>query len=292
MSKSLDELLGYLTLSKVDENIFQGNTPEESRQRVFGGLVASQALLSAGKTVDPARRVHSLHAYFLVGGEPGEKITYVVEKVRDGGSFSTRRVLAQQNGVTIFAMTASFQKKEEGFNHTTPFPENIPSPEDLPTWDERLAPIIGVVDEETAKWLVWDRPIDTRAVKAPAWVAHTKQEPSQDVWFKADGVLSDDPLIHTCVLTYASDLTLLDTAMLPYGEDLYRGKFMMASLDHAIWFHEEFRADEWLLYHEHSPHASGGRALAYGEIFTHDQKHVATVMQEGLARFFKERKSN
>lgn len=289
MSNALDELLQYLTLTTVDENIFQGNTPDESRQRVFGGLVASQALLSAGKTVDSSRQVHSLHAYFLVGGEPGEKITYIVEKVRDGGSFSTRRVLAQQNGVTIFEMTASFQRTEEGFKHSTPFPGNIADPQTLPTWQQRLAPIMDIIDEETAKWLVWDRPIDTRSVTAPAWVANNKQEPAQDVWFKADGALGDDLLLHRCIMTYASDLTLLDTAMLPYGEDLYRGKFMMASLDHAIWFHEPFRADEWMLYHEHSPHASGGRALAYGEVFTHDKRHVATVMQEGLVRFFKKR---
>lgn len=289
MSKALSELLRFLDLTIVDENIFQGKTPVETRQRVFGGLVASQALLSAGKTVDSNRTVHSLHAYFLVGGEPGEKITYIVEKMRDGGSFSTRRVLAQQNGVTIFAMTASFQKAEEGFNHSTPFPNNIPDPQSLPTWQERLEPIMNVIDEDTAKWLVHDRPIDTRCLHAPAWVAHTKQDANQDVWFKSDGELPDDPLIHQCIFAYASDLTLLDTAMLPYGEDLYRGKFMMASLDHAIWFHEKFKADQWLLYHQHSPHASHGRALAYGEIFTEDKKHVATVMQEGLARFFKKR---
>lgn len=289
MTKALEELLKFLDLTVVDENIFQGDTPDETRQRVFGGLVASQALLSAGRTVDPLRSVHSLHAYFLVGGHPGSKITYIVEKMRDGGSFSTRRVLAQQNGVTIFAMTASFQKSEEGFNHTTPFPENISAPESLPTWRQRLDPIMNAIDEDTAKWLVQDRPIDTRCLNAPAWVAHTKQDPNQDVWFKSDGDLPDDPLIHKCILAYASDLTLLDTAMLPYGEDLYRGKFMMASLDHAIWFHEPFQADQWLLYHQHSPHASNGRALAYGEIFTSEKVHVATVMQEGLARFFNKR---
>ena len=289
MSKALDELLTYFELDAIDENIYQGNTPLESRQRVFGGLVASQALLSAGKTVDKSRMVHSLHAYFLVGGHPGAKITYVVEKIRDGGSFSTRRVSAQQNGVTIFVLTASFQKVEEGFNHSTPFPENIVEPENLPTWQDRLRPIMNNIDEDTQKWLVWDRPIDTRSVTAPAWVANTKQEPEQDVWLKADGALGDDPLIHKCILAYALDLTLLDTAMLPYGEVLYRGKFMMASLDHAIWFHEPFRCDEWLLYHQHSPHASNSRALAYGEIFTQDKRHVATVMQEGLARFFKQR---
>ena len=287
MSNALNELLGFFDLDQIDENIFEGNTPLESRQRVFGGLVASQALLSAGRTVDVKRQVHSLHAYFLVGGHPGAKITYVVENMRDGGSFSTRRVTAQQNGVSIFVMTASFQKLEEGFNHSSPFPENVSYPEDLPTWQDRLRPIMNVIDEETQKWLVWDRPIDTRSATAPAWVANEKQDPSQDVWFKADGKLSDDPLIHKCILTYASDLTLLDTAMLPYGEVLYRGKFMMASLDHAIWFHEPFRADDWLLYHQHSPHASNSRALAYGEIFTEDKRHVATVMQEGLARFYK-----
>lgn len=289
MSKALDELLSYLLLEQVDDTIFKGNTPKETRQRVFGGLVASQALLSAGRTVDQARVVHSLHGYFLVGGHPGEPISYIVEKVRDGGSFTTRRVVAQQHGTPIFEMTSSFQKIEEGFVHTTSMPDNISDPETLPTWQERLAPIMGSIDEQTAKWLVNDRPIDTRSETAPAWVDPTPREPTQNVWLKADGKLPDDPLLHACIIAYASDLTLLDTAMLPHGVDVTRKKFMMASLDHAIWFHKPCRADEWLLYHQHSPHASNARALAYGEIFTEKGDHVLTVMQEGLVRSFKDR---
>lgn len=286
---ALKELLSYLELDSQDELIFVGQTPAETRVRVFGGLVAAQALLAAGKTVDESRSVHSLHAYFLVGGHPGEPIRYEVEKVRDGGSFTTRRVLAKQFDSTIFAMTSSFQKQEEGFSHQSAMPGNVKMPDELPTWQERLAPVIDIVDEDTAKWLVNDRPIDTRSVGAPAWVDGTSRPAEQDVWFKADGELPDDPLLHACIIAYASDLTLLDTAMLPYGDILKTGKFMMASLDHAIWFHHQARADEWLLYHQHSPHAANSRALAYGEIFSMPGTHVATVMQEGLARAFKDR---
>lgn len=289
MSQALDELLSFLTLERVDDTIFVGQTPDETRQRVFGGLVAAQALLSAGSTVDKSRQVHSLHGYFLVGGHPGETITYVVEKVRDGGSFTTRRVVAQQHGTPIFVMTSSFQKAEEGFNHSTKMPIGIANPEDLPTWQERLEPVMGLIDEDTAKWLVKDRPIDTRSETSPAWVDPTPREPKQDVWFKADGILGDDPLIHACIIAYASDLTLLDTALLAHGMDVTRSKYMMASLDHAMWFHEPCRADEWLLYHQLSPHASHARALAYGEIFKSDGTHVLTVMQEGLVRQFKDR---
>lgn len=290
MSEALDELLSYLELEQVDDTIYLGKTPLETRQRVFGGLVASQALLSAGKTVDQVRKVHSLHGYFLVGGHPGQSITYVVEKIRDGGSFSTRKVSAQQHGVQIFVMTCSFQKPEEGFIHTTHMPDYKTDPDDLPTWQQRLEPVMDLIDDETAKWLVNDRPIDTRSETDPVWVDPTPRDPKQDVWFRADGKLPDDPLLHACVIAYASDLSLLDTAMLPHEVDVTRKKFMMASLDHAMWFHEECRADQWLLYHQHSPHASHGRALAYGEIFTKSGNHVLTVMQEGLVRNFKEHK--
>lgn len=290
MSEALGELLAYLTLEPIDDIRFEGKTPRETRQRVFGGLVAAQALLSAGRTVDPSRSVHSLHAYFLVGGHPGETITYEVEKVRDGGSFTTRRVVARQKNVPIFVMTSSFQKSEEGFVHSTDAPKDVPNPDELPTWQERLAPIMELIDEDTKQWLVNDRPIDTRSATLPAWVDGGAKEPQQDVWFRTDGQLPDDPLLHACIIAYASDLTLLDTAMLPHGQDVTRKKFMMASLDHAMWFHEPARADEWLLYHQHSPHASHARALAYGEVFTKDGKHVATVMQEGLMRAFNDRK--
>ncbi len=288
MSLALDELLSFLTLEQIDENVFLGQTPNETRQRVFGGLVAAQALLSAGRTVDPSRSVHSLHAYFLVGGHPGEPITYEVELVRDGGSFTTRRSVAKQHGVPIFVMTSSFQKDEHGFEHSTTMP-TVANPEELPTWQERLAPIMDQIDESTAKWLVHDRPIDTRSETLPAWVDPTPRQPSQDVWFRADGKLPDDQLLHACIVVYASDLTLLDTAVLPHGNKITKSRFMMASLDHAMWFHESFRVDEWLLYHQMSPNASHARALAYGEIFTREGKHVLTVMQEGLVRSFKDR---
>ena len=280
---ALDDLIELLDLESLEVNLFRGRSPEEHRQRVFGGQVAGQALIAAGRTVDPARVLHSLHAYFLRPGDPSVPIVYEVDRIRDGRSFTTRRVVGIQHGRAIFNLAASFQIVEPGPEHQDTIP-SVPEPESLPTMQERFAPYADKFGPEFAEWSQRERPIDSRPIDLPAWLDHTAREPHQDVWIRANGRLPDDPLLHVCVLVYASDLTILDTAMLPHGSSFSDGEFQVASLDHAMWFHRPFRADEWLLYHQRSQSASGARGIAEGTIFTHAGELVVTVMQEGLMR--------
>ncbi|MGH9188303.1 MAG: acyl-CoA thioesterase, partial [Acidimicrobiales bacterium] len=260
-------------------NIFRGVSPDERRQRVFGGQVAGQALVAAARTVDPAVSVHSLHAYFLRPGDPTIPILYDVDRIRDGRSFVTRRVVAIQHGETIFNLSASFHKAEDGLDHQLPPPE-VPDPDDLPDWRTQWAPykqLLGDAYEQP-------RPIDVRYVD---FVPPDRAEgvpPRQRVWFRADGELPDDPVLHACVATYASDMTLLDTTLVPHGSSYLNPRIMMASLDHAMWFHRPFRADEWMLYAQDTPSASGGRGLARGLMYTRDATLAVSVVQEGLIR--------
>lgn len=282
MGSALDDLLDLLELEPLEMNLFRGVSPDEDRQRVFGGQVAAQALVAAGRTVDPGRHVHSLHAYFLRPGDPNIPIVFEVDRIRDGQSFTTRRVVAIQHGKAIFNLQASFQIEEDGPNHSAPMPD-VPDPDELPSYRERLQSVVDRLGPEATEWLVRERPIESRPVEDLHWIAPAPREPSQDVWIRANGSLPDDPLVHACVVAYASDLTLLDTATLPHAIG-YDGNFMMASLDHAMWFHRPFRADEWLLYHQLSPSASGARGLALGHVFRRSGDIVVTVMQEGLIR--------
>lgn len=273
----LDRLVALLDLEVIEENIFRGVSPAGSSVRVFGGQVAGQALVAAGRTVDRDRAVHSLHAYFIRGGDPSVPIVYEVDRTRDGRSFTTRRVTAIQHGKAIFTLSASFQRPEpDSFEHAEPMPE-VPEPESLPTMTEHAA-ACGVSTE-----LVQPRPIDLRYVTDAPW---SRGEPmiANRVWMRADGVLPDNPLLHVCVLTYASDMTLLDTALARHGRHTWDDGVMVASLDHALWFHRAFRADEWFLYDCTSPSASGGRGLTTGRLFARDGTMVATVVQEGLTR--------
>ena len=284
MGQALDEMLALFELETLEVNLFRGNSPDEDRQRVFGGQVAAQALTAAGRTIgDPDRRVHSLHAYFLRPGDPTVPIIYEVDRARDGRSFTTRRVVAMQHGRPIFTLSASFQVVEDGPEHAEPMPD-VPAPEALPSWEERVAPYVARMGREQSGWLLRERPIDSRPVSDPPWLDPTPREPRQDVWIRASGTLSDDPLLHACVVAYASDLTLLDTAMLPHGIAYSDTGWMIASLDHAMWFHRPFSAAEWLLYHQWSPSASGARGLAGGLIFRQDGALAVTVIQEGLIR--------
>jgi acyl-CoA thioesterase-2 len=276
---AVDALVELLDLEPIEVNIFRGISPDEDRQRIFGGQVAGQALVAAARTVEPERRVHSLHAYFLRAGDPRVPVLYEVDRLRDGGSFTTRRVAAIQHGKVIFNLSASFQVPEDGFDHAFAMPE-VPAPDDLPTMRERLTGA-GL---EVAAWLDRPRPIDIRHVDWPAPDGSRPAEPRQNVWLRANGRLPDDPILHTIVLTYASDMTLLDTATLPHGGSWFDPSVFMASLDHAMWFHRPFRADDWLLYAQDSPTATGGRGLSRGLVFTRDGTLVATVMQEGLIR--------
>lgn len=280
---ALDDLIRLLDLEPLEVNLFRGQSPEEHRQRVFGGQVAGQALIAAGRTVDPDRVLHSLHAYFLRPGDPAVPIIYEVDRIRDGRSFTTRRVVAIQHGKAIFNFAASFQIVEDGPDHGDPMPD-VADPETLPTMQERFAPFRDKFGPEFAEWSQRERPIDSRPTESPAWLDSTPRPPHQDVWIRANGRLPDDPLLHLCVVAYASDLTILDTAMLPHGSSFTDGAFQVASLDHAMWFHRPFRADEWLLYHQRSQSASGARGIAMGTIFTRTGELVVTVMQEGLMR--------
>jgi acyl-CoA thioesterase-2 len=286
MTEALDRLVSLLDLEQVEVDIFRGVSPAEERLRVFGGQVAGQALIAAGRTVDGGagadRPVHSLHAYFLRPGDPSVPILYQVDRIRDGGSFSTRRVAAVQRGEAIFHLSASFHVPEEGVSHQEPAPL-VPDPETLPTWQERMAPYAAALGD--SYWL--PRPIDVRHVGDPVRTvpdATDRRAPEHAMWLRADGKLSDDPLLHACIVAYASDMTLLDTVMLPHGLIWGEETGMQYSLDHAIWYHRPFRADDWLLYRQRSPIAAGGRGLATGTIFTRDGVLAASVVQEGLIR--------
>ena len=282
MGSALDDLLDLLELETLEVNLFRGLSPDEDRQRVFGGQVAAQALVAAGRTVEAGRPVHSLHAYFLRPGDPNIPIVFEVDRIRDGKSFTTRRVVAIQHGRAIFNLQSSFHVIETGPDHSAPMPA-VPGPDELPTFRERIEGSGTRLGPEATGWLLRERPIESRPVDDPHFLAPSPRPPAQDVWIRANGLLPDDPLIHACVVAYASDLTLLDTATLPHAIG-YDGAFMMASLDHAMWFHRPFRADEWLLYHQLSPSASGARGLALGHVFRSDGNIAVTVMQEGLIR--------
>jgi len=282
MPRALDELLVILDLEELEVNLFRGRSPQEMRLRVFGGQVAAQALVAAGRTVED-RSVHSLHAYFLRPGDTKVPIVYQVDRIRDGKSFTTRRVVAIQHGEPIFILSASFQHAEDGPTHGLAMPD-VPPPESLPTTEERLAPVKGELHPEVWKWLTRERPIDTRSVTDHNPFKPVAREPRQLVWIRASGTLPDEPLLHQTVIAFASDLMLLDTATLPHAIPWNDPRYAMASLDHAMWFHRPFRADEWLLYSQESPAAHGARGFTLGHFFTRDGVLVASVAQEGLIR--------
>jgi acyl-CoA thioesterase II len=283
MTKALDAVVALLDLEQIEVDIFRGRSPEgERRQRVFGGQVAGQALVAAGRTAPADRPVHSLHAYFIRPGDPAVPLVYLVERVRDGKSFTTRRVTAVQHGNAVFTLSASFHRSEPGLEHSDPMPE-VPPPDDVEPTAIRIRRILGrSLDEFT-----YDNPIDIRHV-GPLTV-EAERDPSlrsarNIVWLRANGQLPDDPLLHVCLMTYASDMTLLDTVLLAHGVSWFSGSVMGASLDHAMWFHRPFRADQWLLYVQDSPTASDARGLARGEVYTSDGRLVVSVVQEGLLR--------
>ncbi|MFC4337903.1 acyl-CoA thioesterase [Salininema proteolyticum] len=282
--EAVDDLLEVLDLEQIDSDLFRGREAAKAgTQRAFGGQVAGQALIAAGRTVAPGRNVHSLHGYFVRPGDSERPIVYEVENIRDGRSFSVRRTVAKQRGKTIFFMSASFHVGEKGMEHSDPGPlDEVPAPEDVPTLPERLK----THPERLGIWSRVPRPIDVRYVGTSGFAPRGDRpaENRQRVWMKADGKLPDDPLIHACVLTYASDLTLLDTVLNRHGEVWGRGGYLGTSLDHAMWFHKPVRADEWILYDSDSPVASHGRGLAQGSFYDADGGHLATAMQEGLLR--------
>jgi acyl-CoA thioesterase-2 len=278
----LDGLISILDLEELEVNVFRGRSPQEPRQRVFGGQVAGQALVAAGRTVERGN-AHSLHAYFLRPGDVAVPILYQVDRIRDGRTFTTRRVVAIQHGQAIFHLSASFQPEEPGPDHQIPMPE-APAPESLLSFEERIEPLLGRVPEAVRQWMTRDRPIDVRPVEFVDPFHPVARPPRQLVWIRANGRLPDPVLLHQCVVAYASDLTLLDTATLPHAIAWNDPRYVMASLDHAMWFHRPFRADEWLLYAQVSPAAHGARGFTMGHLFTRDGTLVASVAQEGLIR--------
>ncbi len=286
MSDAVRELLSILDLEQLEVNLFRGRSPQVGWQRVFGGQVIGQALVAACRTVED-RPPHSLHVYFLLPGDPKVPIIYEVDRIRDGKSFTTRRVNAIQHGQPIFSMAASFHSDEEGFDHQAEMPK-VPMPEELPSDAEMREKLLPRMPEPVAKYFQRERPIEFRAVEYERYLGKKYPDGKFHVWIRTTGKLPDDPAIHQCVLSYASDLSLLDTAMIRYGRTLFEKDLMAASLDHAMWLHRPFRADDWLLYAQDSPNLHGARGLSRGLIFRRDGTLVASVAQEGLIRMRRE----
>ncbi len=283
MNGPIKEVLDLLDLEGIEVNIFRGLSPKDRWQRVFGGQVLGQALVAATRTVE-GRACHSLHAYFIRPGDPKVPILYEVDRARDGRSFATRRVVAIQHGEQIFNMAVSFQVPEAGLEHQFDMPK-VPPPEDLEPEDKRRARLAHQLPEAVRDHFTRENPIDVRPVDDDDNLVHpAKAPPYQNVWIRAKGAMPDDLALHQCVLAYASDMTLLDTCLIPHGISWFSGELQSASLDHAMWFHHPFRADDWVLYVQDSPSASGGRGFNRGSLFTRDGKLVASVAQEGLIR--------
>nr|WP_255536409.1 acyl-CoA thioesterase II [Pacificimonas pallii] len=275
------ELLDVLDLERIEENLFRGQNTADAEFRLFGGQVIAQALVAASRTVADDRTAHSLHAYFMRPGAIDVPVIYQVERDRDGKSFSTRRVVAIQNGRPIFNMAVSFQIAEEGYEHQFDMPD-VPAPEDLmpeTQWRESFA---HMVPAQFRDRFTRERSIDFRRVDPSP--PGEGREPAQNIWFRVQGTVPDDQAVHRCLLAYASDMSLLSTCQRPHGLQWFTGEVQVASLDHALWFHAPFKADEWLLYVQDSPRASGARGLNRGSIYNREGVLVASVAQEGLIR--------
>jgi acyl-CoA thioesterase II len=281
MPSAIDNLLDILDLERIEHNIFRGRSPQVGWQRVFGGLVIAQALVAAARTVE-SREPHSLHGYFLLQGDPSVPIVYEVDRIRDGASFTTRRCNAIQHGRPIFSLSASFQIKERGLDHAVPMPD-VPLPESLPGEAKLYARFGALFPEAMSRWFAQDLPIEIRPVDLLHYLGHKLAAPVQYVWVRASGALPDDPALHRAVLAYLSDMSLLDTALVAHGRTIFEPDSQVASLDHALWFHRPFRADEWLLAQD-SPNSGGAHGLTRGLIFGRDGRLVASVAQEGLIR--------
>jgi acyl-CoA thioesterase II len=280
---ALAKLIATLTLEPLEDNLFRGRKASEGWQRVYGGQVLGQSLSAAALTVAPDRAIHSLHGYFLLAGDPESDIIYDVERIRDGGSFTTRRVRGIQHGRAIFAMSASFHRAETGYEHQSDMP-NAPPPESLPSAKELMAGVMARLPDNMRAYWSREHPLDVRIVDASRYASREPRPPEQAIWLKTNGVLPNDPHIHQAVLAYASDFTLLDTALIAHGKLLFDKDIQLASLDHAMWFHRPFRADDWLLYVQDSPSASGARGYCRGVVYDRQGRLVASAVQEGLMR--------
>ncbi len=286
MDPRLAALLRQFELERLEINLFRGASRDIGSPQVFGGQVLGQALMAAYSTIDgesSGRIVHSLHSYFLRRGDFKLPIVYQVDRSRDGHSFSSRRVIAIQNGEQIFTFAASFQAPQEGIEHQSAMPA-VPMPEQLEDSAGALAAMLARLPEKLVRFLIRERPFDVRFVEPLDLQAARPGPPQQHLWLRAVDRLPDDERLHHCLLAYASDFNLLNTATLPHAASIMGGQLVMASIDHAMWFHRPFRIDEWLLYSMDSPSASGARGFARGSIFTRDGRLVASAVQEGLIR--------
>jgi acyl-CoA thioesterase II len=282
VNRLLEDLIKVMTLERLEDDLFRGESRDIGSPQVFGGQVLGQALMAAAATVE-GRDAHSLHAYFLRRGDFNSPIVYEVDRARDGNHFSTRRVIAIQHGAQIFNLSASFQSVEGGLEHQLPMPD-VPPPEELTDLDEHLRAFLAKLPAGLRRVLDRKRPFEFRPVKPPNILQPQKTAPLRDIWFRAVDRLPEDEALHRCLLAYVSDFNLLDTALMPHGFPLDPRKLVMASIDHAMWFHRSVRVDDWLLYATDSPSASGARGFARGSIFSRDGRLVASTSQEGLMR--------
>ena len=280
----LEELLTLLKLEKIEANIFRGQSQDLGFGNVYGGQVLGQALSAASQTVPDGRHAHSLHGYFLRAGDATQPIVYTVDCIRDGKSFTTRRVVAVQKGRAIFSMAASFQIDEPGFDHQDEMPE-VQGPDGLEAEIELFRKLADHLPSGTREKLLCEKPIEFRYVDPIDFLKPEKRPPQKYVWFRSISPLPDDRAVHQYLLAYASDFGLVGTSLYPHGRTFWDPKMQMASLDHAMWFHRDFQMDDWLLYAMQSPSASRARGLAIGRIFTRDGHLAATVSQEGLIRY-------
>lgn len=277
-------LLRLLDVAELGEDRFEGPRKQGGIGRVFGGQVIAQALAAAERTVDPERAAHSLHAYFLRGGSEDHPIELQVRRDFDGGSFSNRRVIASQQGRPILTLSAGFQRAQPGLHHQAPTMPDVPPPEELEMDEALRLKLAEHLTGRVREFALLQWPIETRSVGHPQWALSSPMEPRSCIWFRAGAPLPDDPRIHRAVLAYASDMQLLGTATQPHGKNFWAGQLKLASLDHALWFHEPFRADDWLLYSTESPWSGGSRGFARGQIFDRSGTLVASVCQEGMLR--------
>lgn len=284
MSAAMQELLSILDLEKLEHNLYRGRSPKLDWQRVFGGQTIAQALVAAQRTVNPDRHVHSLHGYFMRPGDTKVPIIYEVDRIRDGGSFTTRRVVAIQHGHAIFSLEASFQGEEHGLEHQVPMPLDVPAPDTLMTQQELIGKFGDAVPEGIKRYWERDRPIDMKPVMLKHYTSREKLAPEQNIWIRTAGPVPADRAMQAAVLAYLSDMTLLDTSTFAHGRAVFDPDIQAASLDHAMWFHRPHRLDDWILYTQDSPSSQGSRGFTRGALYGRDGTLIASVAQEGLIR--------
>lgn len=284
MTAAITNLLSILDLERLEHNLYRGRSPSSGWGRVYGGQVISQALVAAQRTVPPERHVHSLHCYFMLGGDPTIPIVYQVDRLRDGGSFTTRRVTAIQNGAAIFSLECSFQVDEHGMEHQMPMPAGLPQPEETKTQIE-LVDALGVnVPDAVRRFWEKERPLEIRPIVVEHYTTRDRLPPYQSVWIRISGEVPEDRQLQSALLAYLSDMTLLDTSTFAHGRGLFDPDIQAASIDHAMWFHRQHALDDWLLYTQDSPSTSGSRGFSRGALYARDGTLIASVAQEGLVR--------